>query len=109
MNIATYAVHALNIQKLGRKGQSMLLIAGVLLFSACELIPYGPNTEVHFIGEVTVIYADHETINRIYKYMGGKNADVQGFRMGQTIYCKKRDFYICGHELHHLTDDAWHK
>ncbi|MBI2048032.1 MAG: hypothetical protein HYT27_02735, partial [Parcubacteria group bacterium] len=56
MNIATYALHALNIRKLVRKGQLMLLIVGALLFSACESIPsvpipYGPNTEAHFIDD----------------------------------------------------------
>ncbi len=114
MNIATYALHALNIRKLVRKGQLMLLIVGALLFSACESIPsvpipYGPNTEAHFIGDVVVVYTDHKTINEIYKYLGGKINEVWAFRSGSTIYCEKWDFNNCGHEVHHLTDDAWHK
>ncbi|MEK7178749.1 MAG: hypothetical protein AAB727_00650 [Patescibacteria group bacterium] len=93
-------------------------LCALVFLSGCSFLPAialgnTEGLEVHTLNQVTVIYADHETINKKYRELwplADPEKDVRGFAIPplNIIYCTKEDFIACGHELHHLTHGWFH-
>lgn len=71
--------------------------------------PDGKYMEVHRM-DITVIYTDQQTLEEVYERLGGSGlvkglVGIRGFYHPalKRLYCRKGDFYHCGHELHHAT------
>lgn len=73
----------------------------VLLLSACSV--FSPYHEEFYIKDLRVVYTD-----RSDQYCGGYAACYN--IATKTIYCRRGDWFACGHELCHVTyQDYDHK
>lgn len=86
---------------------AVVVVAIVLALVSCA----GPaRLERHELDGWAVVMGDQSTITRLCQGRGTSDralgcADIER----RTIYCPLWDFEVCGHELHHITHERWHK
>jgi hypothetical protein len=107
---------------LRRFGMCLLLTGTALVAVGCS----GPQSsyyEKYEIQKLTVVFLDEQSLQEKYLLLSGRPPleifgygssislkTVRGFfdSKGNTLYCPKMNFEVCGHELHHAVIGRFH-